>query len=320
MLRYTSDIRTLLWAAAFPVVALAHYARPELCGYLAPVSLYLGFCSGVFSHNQNHCPTFKGKWLNAIYAAYLSFFYGYPTFGWIPTHNLNHHKFVNKAGDATITWRISRENNLWTAFSYFFLSVYHQAEPIQSYIRKARSKGGTLFRQIMTQYAVVALGHVTMLALGVWLHGWARGFLVYFFGFGLMSLFALWSMIFINYIQHVHCDPWDAHNHSRNFVSKVGNFLVFNNGFHAAHHENAGLHWSKLPEAHAKIADKIHPELNQSSIFAFCFRVYILGFFFERFRTKQIGRPAYEPPGEAPLDLRTADVDAVEAGTNAEMA
>lgn len=320
MLRYTADVRTLLWAAAFPVVALAHYARPELCGYLAPISLYLGFCSGVFSHNQNHCPTFKGKRLNALYAMYLSVFYGYPTFGWIPTHNLNHHKFVNKAGDATITWRVSKKNTWMVAFTYFFLSVYHQAEPIQAYIRKAREKNPALFRQIIGQYAAVIIGHLSFAGLGVWMHGWGLGLTVYFFGFGLMSLFALWSMIFINYIQHVHCDPWSEHNHSRNFVSKIGNFLVFNNGFHAAHHENAGLHWSKLPAYHATIADKIDPELNQSSIFGFCFRSYVLGIFSDRFRTHQIGRPAYEPPTGEGLDLRTADVDAVEAGTNAEMA
>lgn len=320
MLRNTADRRTLLWAAFFPVVALAHYARPELCGYLIPLSLYLGFCSGVFSHNQNHCPTFKNKRLNALYAAYLSFFYGYPTFGWIPTHNLNHHKFVNKAGDATITWRMTKENTGWAAFSYFFLSVYYQAEPIQSFISKAREKNRALFRQILGQYATVALGHAAMLALAVKLHGWGLGAKVYFFGFGLSALFALWSMIFINYIQHVHCDPWSEHNHSRNFVSKLGNFLVFNNGFHAAHHENAGLHWSKLPEAHARISDQIDPALNQQSIFGFCFRSYVLGFFSDRFRTRQIGRPAYAPPDDGAVDLRTADVDAVEAGTNADMA
>lgn len=320
MLRNTADRRTLLWAAFFPVVALAHYARPELCGYLIPLSLYLGFCSGVFSHNQNHCPTFKNKRLNALYAAYLSFFYGYPTFGWIPTHNLNHHKFVNKAGDATITWRMTKENTGWAAFTYFFLSVYYQAEPIQSFISKAREKNRALFRQILGQYATVALGHAAMLALAVKLHGWGLGAKVYFFGFGLSALFALWSMIFINYIQHVHCDPWSEHNHSRNFVSKLGNFLVFNNGFHAAHHENAGLHWSKLPEAHARISDQIDPALNQQSIFGFCFRSYVLGFFSDRFRTHQIGRPAYAPPDDGAVDLRTADVDAVEAGTNADMA
>jgi beta-carotene hydroxylase len=126
-------------------------------------------------------------------------------------------------------------------------------------------------------------------------------------------------MIFINYVQHVHTDPWSAHNHSRNFVGKLGNWLVFNNGYHAAHHESAGLHWSKLPAAHAKIAHLIDPSLNEQSILWYILRAYVLGMFSERFRTKQVGRAPHDPPGGAALDLRTASVAAVEVGVNDSM-
>ena len=60
--------------------------------------------------------------MNAFYAAWVSVFYGYPTFAWVPTHNLNHHKHVNRAGDATITWRHTNRNTWWIAVSYFFAS------------------------------------------------------------------------------------------------------------------------------------------------------------------------------------------------------
>ena len=106
MLRNKADWRTVLWAFVFfPVAALAPYVEPRVLPWILPASLYFGFCAGVFSHNQNHCPTFKTKGMNAFYAAWLSVFYLFPTYAWIPTHNLNHHKYVNKAGDATITWR-----------------------------------------------------------------------------------------------------------------------------------------------------------------------------------------------------------------------
>jgi len=141
--------------------------------------------------------------------------------------------------------------------------------------------------------------------------------LVYFFAFLMPALFALWSMMFINYIQHVHCDPWSKHNHSRNFVSRFGNFLVFNNGFHTVHHENAGTHWSKLPELHAKIAHEIAPELCQASIFGYCLEAYLLGAFSPRFRTHQVGRAPYDPPDGGEVRLVTAEVDAAEAGVNA---
>src|SRR5580704_5625210 len=321
MLRHSSDWRTLLWAFVFfPAVGFAPYVEPRLIPWLLPLTLYFGFCAGVFSHNHNHSPTFKSRKLNAFYSAWLSVFYGFPTFAWIPTHNLNHHKYVNKAGDATITWRYSKKNTWLTSSTYYFISAYWQGPLLTEYRAKARATNPGLYRQIMVQTATVVGAHVSLLALGIALRGWKMGAFVYFFGFFASSLFANWSMIFINYIQHVHCDPWSEKNHSRNFVSKLGNFLVFNNGFHSAHHESAGLHWSKLPEAHAKIAHLIDPELNQASIFGFCIKAYLFGIFNDRFRTKQVGRAPYDPPGGGEVKLETAAVAAVEAGVNASMA
>lgn len=323
MVRHATDWRTLLWAFVFfPAVGFAPYFEPRLIPWLLPLGLYFGFCAGVFSHNHNHCPVFKSRGLNAFYSAWLSIFYGLPTFMWIPTHNLNHHKFVNKAGDATITWRYSKRNTWLVASTYYFVSAFWQKPVIDEYIRKAKTSNPKLYRQIVSQYVTLAGAHVGLLALAVALHHdvWWRGPLVWVFGFAIPAFFANWSMIFINYIQHVHTDPWSEHNHSRNFVSKPANWLVFNNGFHAAHHESAGLHWSKLPEAHAKIAHLIDPALNQPSIFGYCIKAYLLGIFSDRFRTKQVGRAPYNPPDGGQVKLVTAAVAAVEVGVNATMA
>jgi fatty acid desaturase len=320
MLRYAADRRTVLWAFVFfPVAGFAPYVEPRLIPWILPLSLYMGFCAGCFSHNQNHCPMFKSRRMNTFYGAWLSIFYGYPTFGWIPTHNLNHHKFVNKAGDATITWRYSKKNTWLVASTYFFVSTYWQAAPLKEYMAKARVTNPALIRAVAWQWAALVGAQLSFLAIGWATHGWRLGTVVWIFGFAIPAAFAAWSMMFINYIQHVHCDPWSEHNHSRNFVSKLGNFLVFNNGYHAAHHESAGLHWSKLPEAHAKIAHLIDPELNQASIFGFCLKAYLLGAFSEKFRTKQVGRAAYDPPGGEELKIETDSVSAVEAGVNASM-
>jgi beta-carotene hydroxylase len=327
MLRHRPDWRTLLWAyVLFPAVGLAYYVEPRLVPWMLPVSLYFGFCAGVFSHNHNHCPTFKSRRLNAVHSSWISIFYGYPTFGWIPSHNLNHHKFVNKAGDASITWRYTNKNTWLVASTYYFVSAYFQGGTLKEYTAKAKTQNPTLYRQILAQRATVIGGHAAFLALGIaaavlWHHmAWWHGVVLWLFGFGIPAAFSNWSMFFINYIQHVHTDPWSEHDHSRNFVSKFGNFMVFNNGFHTAHHESAGLHWSKLAAAHAKIAHRIHPELNQQSIFGFCIKAYLFGIFSRRFRTQQIGRAPFDPPTGEALKLETASVAAVEAGVNASMA
>jgi fatty acid desaturase len=318
-LRNPADRRTLLWAFVFfPGVALAQYALPALAGWTLPLSLYLAYCAAIFSHNHNHCPTFAGRRSNAFFSAWISVFYGYPTFAWIPTHNLNHHKYVDRAGDATITWRLTKKNHFGMAFIYFFVSSYWQSGPTKEYIAKARAGKPALYRQILIQYVVVFGSHLGLLALAVALHGLGRGLLVYLSAFLIPAVFALWAIMYTNYIQHVHCDPWSKHNHSRNFVSPLNNFFVFNGGFHTVHHEHAGVHWSKYPELHAQIAHEIHPALNESTILGYSFRAYFLGLFLPRFRTQQIGRAAYDVDGGEPRDLTTASIgDAAEVGVTA---
>jgi fatty acid desaturase len=126
--------------------------------------------------------------------------------------------------------------------------------------------------------------------------------------------------MFFNYEQHVHTDPWSEHNHSRSFDGKVLNFLLFNNGYHGAHHENPGLHWSKLGEAHAEIAPHIHPDLVQRSFWWYCFKQFVLTPFVPSLGTKQVGRAPFDPPDGGELSLAAGDVDAADLGTNASLA
>lgn len=317
-LRFSADYRCLFYAfILFPGVPAAIYIWPSLIGWLLPLSLYLSYCSGIFAHNHNHCPTFKSKRQNELFSAWLSIFYGYPLFVWIPTHNLNHHKLVNRAGDATITWRFSKKHTLPVAIAYIFVSAYHQSPSVAEYVAKAKTGSPRVYRQVVTQATAVIVAQASMLLLALYLWGFGTGVLVYLFAFGIPVVFASASMIFTNYIQHVHCDPWSPDNHSRNFVSKLDNWFTFQAGYHTVHHEHPGTHWSKYPQLHAQRADRIHPALNEHSIFTFCIKNYVLGLFSKKFRTYQVGRAAYEAP---PAKLSTDSVSPVEAGVNAEMA
>lgn len=316
LIRNRADVRTLIWAFIFmPGVPLLQYFYPQLVGWMLPLGLYLGFSAGVLAHNQNHCPTFKTRRQNAFYSAWLSIFYGYPIFGWIPTHNLNHHKYVNRAGDASITWRVFKKNSLLSVLTYFFISNHYQGKSIVEYLKKAKAENPKLFGESIMQYVTAYGGHVLWLSLAVSLHGWRTGLFVYAIAVMVPTLFALWSMFFINYIQHVDCDAYSRYDHSRSFVSPLGNFFVFNAGYHLAHHELAGLHWSKLPALNAKLAPHVNPELQQHSIFWFCFKTFILGTIFPSLNTKLMG----EPPWEEAVDeaaLANAPISALGAGSN----
>jgi len=95
---------------------------------------------------------------------------------------------------------------------------------------------------------------------------------------------SLFSVLIFNYVQHVHANEESEWNHSRNFTGFL-NFLLFNNGYHTIHHHKAGLHWSKVPEAHKEIEKNIDPDLLEKSFWWYIFRSYILSLFIPKFRT-----------------------------------
>jgi beta-carotene hydroxylase len=299
-LRHMADRKTLLYAfLLIPGVPALQYIEPALLGWLLPLQLYAGFVSGAIAHNHNHCPTFRTRRANSAFSAWLSVLYGAPLFGWIPTHNQNHHRFTNGPGDDTITWRYFRRNSLLSLLSYFFVSVRFQAPVLTSYLQQARRAQPRIYRQTVIERTAVAGSHVCMLGLAIGLHGPAAGVTVYAAAFLGQVAFALWSMFSINFFQHVDCDPGSDYDHSRNFVGRVSNLLMFNAGYHTAHTQQPGLHWSQLPAAHAAIAARIDPRLNQRSLLWFAFRTYGLGTLLSRFGTQQVGRAAWEfAPGE----------------------
>jgi fatty acid desaturase len=172
---------------------------------------------------------------------------------------------------------------------------------------------------VILQYVIVYGSQSALAALAIALHGFGTGLLTWALVCFVPGFFALWTIMLFNYEQHVHADPWSKHNHSRNFVGWWLNFLLFNNGYHAAHHENPGTHWSKLRAAHEKIAPEIDPRLVERNMWWYWIRIYALAPFFPSLGTTQIGRAPYDPPQGEVGSLETADVDVGEAGTNAAM-
>jgi beta-carotene hydroxylase len=317
MLRYAADYRTLLWLVVLaPSLIALQYVHPEWLPYLSWLTFYFAISAAVIAHNHQHSPTFHSKFLNDAFALLISVFYGYPTFAWIPTHNLNHHKFVNKPGDATITWRITNKHNYLVAASYFFVSAYYQSGPTNEFLKNAWRKNKSRFWTYMLQYLVVYGTHLSMLALAVHLYGYSDGLHLYLWTLAFPAVVSLWTVHTFNYDQHAHTDPWSKYNHSRNFVGWGVNFFLFNNGYHTVHHENAGRHWSLNKAAHEEIASKIEPSLNQKNLIWYWFKQYVLAAFIPSLGTTQIGRAPFDT-GEQKLDITTAEVGFGDSGTNA---
>jgi beta-carotene hydroxylase len=303
-LRERSDVRSVIWVGLAIAVVALQYAWPSLIPVLCPVGCYLATACGTICHNHNHAPTFRSQRWNHGFGHILSVFYGYPTLMWIPTHILNHHRFTNRPGDATITWRHTNLHNLVIAASYPFVSAYHQAGVIREFIERTKLRNPKLYRRIRFQYGFWIGTYGALLALAILLHGRnhdGMALYVWFMAVILPPVFSVTMIMVFNYIQHVHADASSALDHSRNFTSPSFNYLFFNNGYHTVHHEKPALHWSRLPEAHARLASRIDPRLNEASLCWFAVRQYLLAPMFPALGTRQLG-PA---PGPATAPAAT---------------
>ncbi len=276
ILREKADIRTVLYMVTTTALLLIQWNVTGFTLWLYPAYLFFSVAVAVIAHNHNHLPVWRNRLLNIFTDYWLTLFYGFPAFGWIPTHNLNHHKLNNKEGDYTITYRMSESNNLVTLLTYPSISSYHQQKPIRDYMKRLWNTNRTNFYLAASQYVVLALYYIAVLLLD-----WQKALLFVV----IPHQVALFSILIFNYVQHVHADEESQYDHSRNFVGPMLNTMLFNNGFHTIHHEKAGLHWSKTPEAFKQIQPMIDPALNERSFWGYMIRVYILALFAPKLRT-----------------------------------
>jgi beta-carotene hydroxylase len=276
MLRYKADIKSLIYMAITTALLIVQWNLKTLNPYLYAWCLFMAVTVAVMAHNHNHLPIWRNKTLNVLTDWWLTCFYGFPVWAWIPTHNKNHHTLNNKEGDYTITYRVSERNNLLTLLSYPFVSLYYQQIVLRAYLKEVKVKSKNQYYLCLTQIAVLIL----FVGIGL-LIDWKKALLFIV----IPQQMSGFSVLIFNYVQHVHADEESDLNHSRNFLGLI-NFLLMNNGLHTVHHEKAGIHWSNVPAEHKKIEHLIAPELIEKSFWWYIFRVYFLGLFIPRFRTK----------------------------------
>ncbi len=238
-------------------------------------SLFMAVSVAIIAHNHNHVPIWRTRFLNILTDYWLTLFYGFPAFGWIPTHNKNHHHLNNKAGDYTITYRVSEKNNIFTLLSYPSISSYFQQAPIAAYLKTLWRCDRRKFYLAASQYVVLGLYYAIALLLS-----WKKALLFIL----IPHQVSLFSVLIFNYVQHVHTDEESAYNHARNFTGLI-NLMLFNNGYHTIHHKSPGIHWSETPLAQREIHQLIDPSLNERSFCWYMLRVYLLAPFHAGFGT-----------------------------------
>lgn len=256
-----------------------HHLLPRPIYYLLWASeLILAISMGVIVHNHRHVSIWKGQLLNRFTDCWLTLLYGYPVFGWIPTHLQNHHIHTNQEPDYTKTYAYSEKNNLWTLIYYPMYSGVIQQKAIGNYLKRLRVKDRARYKEHLLQIILIIL-FLIMAILIDW-----KSALLYVI---LPHQISLNSVLIFNYVQHVHADEESDFNHSRNIEGFLNVFL-FNNGFHTAHHIKPNLHWSRLPEFHAQIRSKIDPSLIEKNLIWFLIRQYLISPFYPSWASRSM--------------------------------
>jgi fatty acid desaturase len=270
-LRFSADRRTLAFVTAYFATFLALW-------FWAPRSLFatwggafvlssLSWFCAVIAHNVVHGPIWHSRTANRATQVAISLAYGFAISDYVPGHNLSHHRYVQTRRDVM---RTSKVRFSWNALNLasFFPSV--APDIIRSNGRFLQTKSGSnpAYRHQRTLEVVLVWG---VKALFLWLD-WRRAI-----AFVLVPhVWAAVAITSVNYLQHDGCDPDHPYNHSRNFVGRIFNWFHFNNGFHAIHHIEPGMHWSLLPAAHAqRVHPYVHPSLEQKSLAMYLVRSFV---------------------------------------------
>lgn len=296
-LRNGKDIPCLLFMALYPAVIAWHLRTgPDLL--LSALTCILAYSMGCVQHCHGHTPFFRHRFGNRLADFLFTLYRGDGCYAWKATHNANHHRYANHAGDFTLTWRFTPENTLGAFLLYLGHGTWAYVRASAAYLASGLSRGSFLGWFWLTQLAAYACLLAILLA-------WDPRAVLH--ALILPQAFGLLAMIGTGYFQHHHTDEDHRYDNSRNFTGRFLNLITFNHGFHLVHHLHINMHWTEWPAEHARISHLVHPELNQKSLAFYLLRIFLLQHLDARFATRDFR--AHRRAGAAaplhPMPLRT---------------
>lgn len=268
-----------LWCLAFLaahglVVAWHWHIGPSLA--LVAVSCLMTYSVGCIQHCHGHTPIFRRRAANRSLDFLFTLLRGDGCLAWKATHNANHHRFANRPGDYTLTYRFSRENNLPQFLLYLAHGTWTYVRASAAYLGSLLARGSTLGFLWVAQLAAYGLLFAAL---------WFRNPEATLYAVLIPQAFGILAMVGTGYFQHHHADERHPFDGSRNFTGRLLNLLNFNHGYHLAHHRNINMHWTEWPREHARIRSRIHPALEEKSLPWYLLRIFILQHFHSPLRT-----------------------------------
>jgi fatty acid desaturase len=212
-------------------------------------------CICPWNHHHQHVPTFRQTWLNRLLEIVYAMHTGITTNAWVLHHVVGHHiNYLDQTRDES-GWK-RKDGSTMGLWEYTFtiaLTGYPRAFKVaMNYPRYLA--------------AFLGMGALTILILA-WLIYLSplKAFLMFVIPMMTGYLMTCWH----TYFHHAGLDTDDHLEASYNIMHRWYNIATGNLGYHTAHHMKQGLHWSRLPQFHAQIADSIPSHLYRKPCFPF---------------------------------------------------
>jgi fatty acid desaturase len=206
-----------------------------------------------WNHHHQHVHTFRSTALNRLLELSYALHTGMTTNAWTLHHVLGHHlNFLDQEKDES-RW-LRDDGARMGELEYTFVIA------LTAYPRAYRvGKRYPAHLRVFLFYGLLTAALVAALVFAKPLHG-----LLLFVSPMITSLlFTAW----VTFDHHAGLPTEDEFQASHNNTGRWFNRLTGNLGYHTAHHHRQGVHWSRLPELHAKIAHRIPAHLYRASTF-----------------------------------------------------
>ncbi len=199
------------------------------------------------NHYQHHINVFTLRGLNRIYEIILFLQTGTPPYLITLHHNLGHHPHYLEPERDTLRWQRpggSRRSLLECLVKNF---AGHLTWTMAI---------GRRHPKVYRRFKIMTVVSLAVVALLIWLDPVKA--IIVFVG---PMLLAIFNVARLGFDQHAGLDLDDHLHASRNNEGRIYNLVTFNSGYHTVHHMRPWLHWSRLPEFHRQVRDRIPAEL-----------------------------------------------------------
>ena len=199
------------------------------------------------NHYQHHVNVFTVRGLNRVYETILFLQTGTPPYLITLHHNLGHHPHYLEPERDTLRWQ--RPGGSPRSLLECLVKNFAGHLTLTMAI-------GRQYPKVYRRFKIMTAVSLATLAALIYLD--AAKAMIVFVG---PMLLAIFNVARLGFNQHAGLEMDDHLHASRNLEGRFYNLVTFNSGYHTAHHVKPGLHWSKLPEFHRQLRDRIPAEL-----------------------------------------------------------